>query len=57
MPVILFVEDDINARANFLAQQLQSCLSFSTRNKIDYEILSQYHPNEILKYDLSEKGY
>ena len=27
-----------NVRANFLAWQLQSCLSFSTRNKIDYDI-------------------
>ena len=42
---ILFVDGHQNVRANFLAQQLQSCLSLSTRNKIDYELLSQYNPN------------
>ena len=45
MPVILFVDGNQKARANFLAQQLHSCLSFSTINKIDHELLSQYHPN------------
>ena len=38
VPVILFVDGHKRVRANFLAQQLQSCLSFSTRNKIDYEL-------------------
>ena len=37
--IILFVDDQKKARANFLAWQLQSCLSFSTRNKIDYELI------------------
>ena len=36
--VIFFVYGQQKVRANFLAQQLQSCLGFSTRNKIDYEI-------------------
>ena len=36
--VILFVDGQENVRANFFARQLQSCLSFSTRNKIDYEL-------------------
>ena len=38
MPVILFVDVKQKMRANFLEQKLQSCLSFSTRNKIDYEL-------------------
>ena len=38
VPVILFVDGHQKVRAKILAQQLQSCLSFSTRNKIDYEI-------------------
>ena len=38
VPVVLFVDGQQKARANFLAKQLQSYLSFSTRNKIDYEI-------------------
>ena len=38
LPVILFVDVQKKVRANFLARQLQSCLSFSTRNKIDYEL-------------------
>ena len=37
MHVTLFVDDQQKVRANFCALQLQSCLSFSTRNKIDYE--------------------
>ena len=37
VPVILFVDGHQKVRFNFLAWQLQSCLSFSTRNKIDYE--------------------
>ena len=35
---IFFVDGHQKVRAKFLAQQLQSCLSFSTRNKIDYEL-------------------
>ena len=35
--VILFVVGQKKARANFFARQLQSCLGFSTRNKIDYK--------------------
>ena len=38
MPVILFVDGHQNVRAKCLARQLQSCLSFSTGNKIDYEL-------------------
>ena len=38
VPVILFVEDHQKVRANVLAQQLQLCLSFSTRNQKNYEI-------------------
>ena len=38
VPVAFFVYGHKKLRANFLARQLQSCLSFSTRNKIDYEI-------------------
>ena len=38
VPVILFVYGQQKVRANFLARQLQSCLSFSTRNKIYYEL-------------------
>ena len=38
VPIILFVDGHQNVRANFLVRQLQSCLSFSTRNKIDYEL-------------------
>ena len=38
VPVILFVGGQRRVRSNFLARQLKSCLSFSTRNKIDYEI-------------------
>ena len=38
VPVILFVDGQQKVRAKFLALELQSCLSFSTRNKIDYEI-------------------
>ena len=38
MPVILFVDGHQRVRDNFLALQLQSYFSFSTRNKIDYEI-------------------
>ena len=38
VPVILFFDGHKKLRANFLLRQLQSCLSFSTRNKIDYEI-------------------
>ena len=36
VPDILFVSGHQNVRANFLAWQLQSSLSFSTRDKIDY---------------------
>ena len=38
VPVILFVDGHKNMRSKFLARQLQSCLSFITRNKIDYEL-------------------
>ena len=38
VPVILCVDGYQKLRDNFLAWQLQSCLSFSTRNKIDYDI-------------------
>ena len=38
VPVNLFVYSQKNVGAKFLARQLQSCLSFSTRNKIDYEL-------------------
>ena len=38
VPVILFVDGYQRVRAKFLVQQLQSCLTFSTRNKIDYEL-------------------
>ena len=38
VPIILFVDIQQKVRANFLARQLQSCLSFSTRNKTDYKI-------------------
>ena len=38
MHVIFFVEGQKKVRANFSARQLQSCLSSSNRNKIDYEI-------------------
>ena len=38
MPDILFVDEQQKVRAKILAQQLQSCLSFSNRNKIDYEL-------------------
>ena len=56
MSVILFFDGQQKVRANFFARQLRSCLSFSTRNKTDYELfLSQYNPNQDLKYDLSEK--
>ena len=36
---ILFVDDQLKARAIFFARQLQSCLSFSIRNKIYYELI------------------
>ena len=36
LPFILFIDDQKRLRANVLAQQLQSCLIFSTRKKIDY---------------------
>ena len=36
--VILFVDGQQNVRPNIFARQLQSCLGFSTRNKIDYEL-------------------
>ena len=36
--VILLVDGQKEVRANFFARQLHSCLSFSTRNKIDYNI-------------------
>ena len=35
--------DKKKVRGNFFARQLQSCFSFSTRNKIDYAFLSQYN--------------
>ena len=38
VPVILSVDGHQKAIAFFLAQQLQSCLSFSTNNKIGYEL-------------------
>ena len=38
VPIILFVGGQQKARSNFLARQLQLCLSFSTRNKIDSEL-------------------
>ena len=38
MPVILFVDVHRKVRDKFLAQQMQSCLSLRTRNKIDYDI-------------------
>ena len=37
VPVILFVDGQQKVWANVLERQLQSCLIFSTRNKIDYE--------------------
>ena len=58
MPIILFVDGQKKARANVLAQHLQSCLSFSTRKKkLITSFLSQYNTNYALKYDLSEKGF
>ena len=39
VPVILFINGHQKVRANFLARQLKSCLRFSTRNKIDYDVL------------------
>ena len=36
--VILFVYGQQKVRADLFARQLQSCLIFSTRNKIDYEL-------------------
>ena len=45
VPVIFLVGGHQNVRAKLLAQQLQSCLSLSTRNKIDYEIFVSNHPN------------
>ena len=36
---IMFVDGQRKVISRFFAQQLQSCLSFSTRNKIDYELL------------------
>ena len=41
VPVILFVDGQHNLIANFLARQLQSCLSFSINNKMEEEIFSQ----------------
>ena len=38
VPVIFFVDVQQKVRHNFLARHLKSCLSFSTRNKIDYEL-------------------
>ena len=38
VPIILFVDGHQKIRANVLARQLLSCLSFSTRNKIDYKL-------------------
>ena len=38
VPVILFVDVHQRVRAKILALQLQSCLSFSTRNRVDYDI-------------------
>ena len=38
VPVILFVDFQRKVRANFLVRQLLSCVSFSTRNKIDYKL-------------------
>ena len=37
MPVILLIDGQQKVRAKVLAQQLQSCLRFSTSNKIDYK--------------------
>ena len=45
VPVILIFNGHQNVRSNFLAQQLQSYLSSSTRNKIDFDIFFQYYPN------------
>ena len=45
MNVILFVDGQQKVRASLFAQQLQSFLSFSTRNKTDYDILSKYNQN------------
>ena len=38
VPVILFGDGHQKVRAKSFARQLQSCLSFSTRNKIEYEV-------------------
>ena len=38
VPVILFVDGHQKVRAKFLAQQLQSCLRFSTSDKMDYKL-------------------
>ena len=38
VPIILFVCGHQKVRDNFLALKMQSYLSFSTRNKIDYDI-------------------
>ena len=65
MPVILFVDGQQKVRVNVLVRQMQSCLSFSTSNKIDFELFvsiycelfSQYNPNWALKYELSKKGH
>ena len=38
VPVILFVDGHQKVGANFLARQLHSCISYITKNKIDYEL-------------------
>ena len=38
VPVIFVVDGHQKVRSNVLVQQLQSCFSFSTRNKFDYEL-------------------
>ena len=45
MPIVLFVDGHQNMKANVLARQLHSCFSFSTSNKIDYKLFSQYNPD------------
>ena len=44
VPYILLVDVHQKVRSNFLAQQLQSCLIFSTRNKIGYELFVSISP-------------
>ena len=57
VPVVLFVYGQRKVRANLLVPQLQSCLSPVPGIKLSTIFLSQYNPNQALKYALSEKGH